>query len=217
MNEEEFVLLSDIHDYSICPRRWALRTLENESGENWRTIDGTNMHLRVHDAKQTEKRGDIIIMRALKVCSHSLCITGECDAVEMHRDKNGVEIIGYEGKYLPFPIEYKRGVEPQNNCDRRQLCAQAMCLEEMLLCHIECGALFYGEMHRRVNVNFTDELREEVRQTLKEIFSLLRVKNVPKPVVNSFCDQCALKDICLPALEKKQNVRGYLQKYLGEN
>jgi CRISPR-associated exonuclease Cas4 len=217
MNEEEYLFLSDIHDFAVCPRRWALRTIESEDGENWRTIDGTNMHERVHDAKQSEKRNDIITMRALKVCSHSLCVVGECDVVEFYRDDKGVPIFGYEGKYIPFPVEYKRGVEPQNDCDKMQLCAQAICLEEMLLCHIECGALFYGEPHRRLQVEFTEELRNEVRQSVKEMFDILHLKRTPKPIKNSFCNQCSLKDICLPMLEKKQNVKDYILKNLGED
>lgn len=218
MREEDYILLSDIHNYSVCPRRWALRTFESQKGENWRLIDGANMHNRVHDSNQREKRGNIIIMRALRVVSHTLGVSGECDVVEFSKSEKGVELKGYEGKYVPFPIEYKRGIEPKdNNCDKRQLCAQAMCLEEMLLCNIERGALFYGETHRRVEVYFSAELRNEVIQTAKEIHRMVKLEKTPKAIQNSFCKQCSLLDKCLPYLNNKKSVSSYIKKYLESN
>jgi CRISPR-associated exonuclease Cas4 len=216
MEEEDYILLSGIHNFALCPRRFALCVVEDKWEDIWRTIDGANMHKKAHDAKLTEKRGDTIIMRALRVSSAKLCLAGECDIVEFKRDENGVELNGYAGKYIPFPIEYKRGKEPCSDCDRLQLCAQAICLEEMLLCNIPNGALFYGEPHRRYDVEFTDELKERVVASAKEMRKLLERGYTPKAVKGEFCDQCSLKNECIPEMNKRQSVREYIKKHSEE-
>lgn len=128
-SEDDYLQLSGIQHYAFCPRQWALIHIENTWADNWRTFSGTFMHKRTHDSDKVEKRGDIITMRALKVVSHTLGISGECDVVQFIKDSDGIELNGYSGKYKPFPIEYKRGKEKYSDCDVLQLTAQAICLE----------------------------------------------------------------------------------------
>jgi len=172
------------------------------------------MHERAHDNNQIEKRGDTIIMRALKVVSHTLGISGKCDVVEFIKDASGIELNGRIGKYLPFPIEYKRGKAKYLGCDRLQLAAQAICLEEMLLCEIPCGALFYGETHRRLDVEFTGEIREKVITITKEMHKLFERGYTPKAKIGSFCNECSLNKECIPEMTKAQSVKDYINKHL---
>lgn len=140
--EEDYLCLSGIQHYAFCVRQWALIHIENLWEENYLTASGRVLHNKAHSENKFEKRGNIIIVRGLKISSASLGISGECDVVEFHYNKNGVKLKNYEELYLPYPVEYKRGKPKIDNCDRLQLCAQAMCLEEMLSCSIEEGALF---------------------------------------------------------------------------
>lgn len=215
-SEDDYLQLSGIQHYAFCPRQWALIHIENRWAENWRTISGTHMHKRTHDLSQIEKRGDLIIMRALKVVSHTLGVSGECDVVEFRGDSSGVELHGYTGKYLPFPVEYKRGKPKYLNCDALQLTAQAICLEEMLLCHIPCGALFYGEPHRRHDVKFTGELRNQVLTLTQEMHKLAARGYTPRAKPGTFCKECSLQHECVPAIAKAPSARLYIQEHSQE-
>ena len=114
------------------------------------------------------------------------------------------------GRWLPFPVEYKHGEPKAGNYDAAQLCAQAMCLEEMLCCDIAEGALFYGEIRRRQVVIFTQELRERVRSAASEMHELYRRGHTPKVNPSTGCNACSLKELCLPALCRNRSVRAYL-------
>lgn len=215
-NEDDYLQLSGIQHFGFCPRQWALIHLENQWANNWRTVSGILMHERTHDSAQTEKRGDTIVMRELKVVSHTLGISGECDVVEFTKDVRGIELNGYHGKYVPFPIEYKRGKAKFSSCDELQLTAQAICLEEMLLCQINCGALFYGEPHRRYDVEFTDELRNRVIAITKEMHILADRGCTPKVKTGSFCRECSLNNECVPIIASVQSVKTYIKAFLQE-
>ena len=216
MQEEDYVQLSGIQHFSVCKRRWALIHIENIWADNWRTIDGTNMHKRVHNSSICEKRGDVITMRALRVVSHTLEVSGECDAVEFIKADGGTKLSGYAGTYIPFPVEYKRGKAKSIEADKLQLCAQAICLEEMLVCSIKNGALFYGEPHRRVDVEFTEELRNRVIDSIKEMHKLMKSGYTPKAIKNEFCNQCSIYDECIPKISNKKSVKNYLKNFLTE-
>ena len=131
---DDCLMISGLQHFRFCRRQWALIYIEQQWAENLRTTEGALLHERAHDEQFRESRGDTIIT---------------CDVVEFHRDERGVPLHGYEGTWLPYPVEYKRGHAKQDGCDELQLCAQAMCLEEMLCCEIPDGALFYGEARRR--------------------------------------------------------------------
>lgn len=214
--EDDYLLLSGIQHFAFCPRQWALIHMEKQWNENYLTTGGRIMHAKVHDGEQTEKRGDLILFRALKVRSAELGIFGECDVVEFHKTKTGVSLNGYDGLWSPYPVEYKRGKTKLDDCDRLQLCAQAVCLEEMQCVTIDSGALFYGEPHRREVVSFTPELREKLAATIKSMHDMFRRKYTPKATKGKHCQSCSMKDICLPSLGKKDDtsVREYMEAHL---
>lgn len=141
--EDHFLLLSGIQHFLFCKRQWALIHIEQQWEENVLTVEGNHLHEKADQPFLREKRGNKLIVRAMPIKSRSLKITGVCDVVEFVSDNNGVEINGMEGKYTPYPVEYKRGKPKKNDSDILQLTAQAMCLEEMLLCEIDKGYMFY--------------------------------------------------------------------------
>ena len=201
----------------FCRRQWALIHIENQWSENYFTVSGEQMHERAHDEALTELRGNTLTTRGLSIFSHTLGITGKCDVVEFHRCDDGVRLFGREGFWRPFPVEYKRGEPKSGNYDEAQLCAQAMCLEEMFCCDIAEGALFYGQNKRRTAVVFTDELRSAVKSAVAEMHELTKRGYTPRVKRSKACESCSLKDICLPGLNAKYtSVSSYLAQNLGE-
>lgn len=174
------------------------------------------MHARAHDAKQRERRGDTLILRGLTVFSHKLGFSGKCDIVEFHFSPQGVTLNGEEGTWLPFPVEYKRGEPKDGHADKLQLCAQAMCLEEMLCCRIGEGALFYGETRRRLPVTFDEELRCEVASLSVEMHRLFERGYTPKAKPSKSCNACSLKELCLPKLIKRKTPSAYIKEHISE-
>lgn len=167
--EEDWLQISGIERFVFCRRQWALVHLENQWEENLYTVEGNFLHERAHDPSADELRGDLLTVRALRVFSPTLGVTGICDVVEFRRDPGGVPLRGREGTWLPLPIEYKRGGSQTEAPASLQLCCQAICLEEILCCTIAQGAVFYGETRRRSPVVFSQELRERVREVVAEM------------------------------------------------
>ena len=209
--KDEYLQLSGLQHFSFCRRQWALIHLENQWNENLRTAEGNLFHNRAHDEQQRERRGDTLILRGLPIVSHTLGLSGQCDVLEFHASSKGVSLRGEEGFWVPFPVEYKRGAPKENPADQLQLCAQAICLEEMLCCSIPEGALFYGETRRRTKVLFTEELREKVRLTTEEMHQMFRRGYTPKVKPTKSCNACSLKELCLPVLMRKKKVSEYLK------
>lgn len=209
--KDEYLQLSGLQHFSFCRRQWALIHIENQWSENLRTIEGNLFHNRAHDEQRRERRGDTLILRGLPIVSHTLKLSGQCDVLEFHASPKGVHLRGEEGLWIPFPVEYKRGAPKENFADQLQLCAQAICLEEMLCCSISEGALFYGETRRRTAVLFTEELREKVRLTTAEMHQMFRRSYTPKVRPTKSCNACSLKELCLPVLMRKKNVSEYLK------
>lgn len=214
--EDEYLMLSGIQHYAFCPRQWALIHIEEQWNESYLTAAGRIMHKKAHNANGTEKRGDLIIARGLNVRSAKLGISGECDVVEFYKSYTGISLNGYAGLWMPYPVEYKRGKSKLDDCDRLQLCAQAVCLEEMLCVKIEKGALFYGEPRRRQSVVFTPELRAKLSDTVTAMHELFNRKYVPKAIKEKYCQSCSIKDLCLPALgnTNKTAVAQYMEMHL---
>jgi len=215
--EEEYLQLSGIQHFEFCRRQWALIHVEQQWSDNLRTVEGTLLHERVHDPFSTEKRGDTIFCRDLEISSRTMGVSGKCDLVEFHKDdENGVPLFGRNGKWIPCPVEYKRGHSKTSNADRLQLCAQAMCLEEMLACkEIEIAYLFYGEVRRREAVTLTAELRSAVKAAFFEMHDYYNRGYTPRVRRSKSCNACSLKDICLPGMPQSEDcVRTYLDKYL---
>ncbi len=218
-SEDEYLMLSGLQHFVFCRRQWALIHIEQQWAENYRTVDGSIMHRNVHDKSFNETRGDIIVTRSMAISSSELGLSGECDVVEFHSSDNGVKLYGREGMYDVVPIEYKRGEPKENQCDALQLCAQALCLEEMLCCNILFGYLYYGETRRRLKVEFNEELREKVRTAVAEMHLLFSKKYTPKCKRSRSCNACSVKNICLPVLcGDKTNASEYISSYLmGDN
>lgn len=215
-SEDDFLMLSGIQHYAFCPRQWALIHIEQQWDENYFTITGSIMHEKVHDAGLIEKRKNIIITRGMSIYSRTLGIRGNCDVVEFHSDENGITLSNYEGTYLPIPIEYKRGKPKEHDADILQLCAQALCLEEMLVCEIPKGYLFYGETKRRVEVLFDDTLRESVKTSFQKMHEMLDRKYTPKVKTSKQCQSCSLNNICVPVLNKNTSVNAYINRRIKE-
>lgn len=210
--EDDFLQLSGLQHFAFCRRQWALIHVENQWQENLRTVEGDLFHARAHDEQQREKRGDTLILRGLPVFSSTLGLSGKCDVTEFHKDPGGVSLQGEEGLWIPYPVEYKRGAPKAGEEDKLQLCAQAMCLEEMLCCAVLEGALFYGETRRRLVVDFTPELRERVQALAEEMHQYFQRGYTPKVKPGKSCNACSLKELCLPKLLKKTSVKVYLHR-----
>lgn len=213
-DEDEYLLISGLQHFTYCRRQWALIHIEHLWAENVLTVEGKLLHERAHDSSLRECRGDVVIVRGMKVFSVELGITGECDVVEFHRSSDGVPLQGLEEKYIPFPIEYKRGEPRIDHANELQLCAQTMCLEEMLCCDIQEGALYFGQTRHRERVSFTEELRCEVKNALAEMHQFYQRKHTPKVKPNKGCRSCSLNEYCLPKMMKKKSVASYLKEHL---
>jgi CRISPR-associated exonuclease Cas4 len=214
--ETEYLMLSGIQHFQFCKRQWALIHIEQQWEENVRTIEGQYLHRNADKPFTREKRGNKLIVRAMPVRSKELKITGICDVVEFVQDDNGVEIHGAEGKYVAYPIEYKRGKPKINDADVLQLTAQAMCLEEMLLCEINKGYVFYNEIKHRVEVPMTENNKNKVRSIVEEMQDYYKRRYTPKVKTGSFCKNCSLQNICLPKLMVKRSVKSYIEGKINE-
>lgn len=213
-NEEEYLLLSGVQHFCFCRRQWALIHIEDLWAENVRTTEGEILHQRAHDAGLREKRADRIITRDMAISSPTLGVSGACDVVEFYRSAQGITLPNEEGFFQPYPVEYKHGAPREDHANELQLCGQAMCLEEMLCCDIPKGALYFGETRRRVEVEFTPELRRELTDTLLEMHELYRRGHTPRVKPTKACGACSLKELCLPRLTRCGSVKTYLQKYM---
>lgn len=215
-NPEDYLQMSGIQHFAFCRRQWALAYLEQQWSENLRTAEGRLLHERCHDESLREKRGNLLIVRGMRVISHRLRLSGACDVVEFHADPAGVPLQGREGLWLPMPVEYKHGLPKQSDADRLQLCAQAMALEEMLVCDVPRGALFYAEEHRRELVKLTPELRQKTTDMAKEMNDYFVRGYTPKVKPGKYCNACSLKGLCLPVLYRHVDAANYVRAHLAE-
>ena len=217
MDTDGYLMMSGIQHFSFCRRQWALIHLEQQWPENLRTTEGQLLHQRCHDETFHEKRGNLLVVRGMRVVSHRLKMTGTCDVVEFHADPEGIALEGYPGLWLPVPVEYKHGSPKINDADRLQLCAQAMALEEMLVCTIPQAFLFYAETRRRETVELTPELRQKAQSMAEEMSRLFARGYTPKVKPGKHCNACSLKELCLPVLCRRADAAGYVRTYLLES
>lgn len=215
-NEEDYLNLAGIQHFAFCQRQWALIHIEKQWEDNLRTVEGELLHKKAHDGPMFEKRGDILISRGMPVFSAALGINGICDVVEFHRDENGVEIFGREGKYKVYPVEYKRGKPKESHIDMLQLTAQGMCLEEMMCCEIREGFLYYGETRHRIIIDLSDALRQEVKQCLRQMHEYYQRQYTPEVKYSKSCKACSLQNVCVPILGKRKSVREYIENNIEE-
>jgi CRISPR-associated exonuclease Cas4 len=205
--EAEILPLSALQHFLFCPRQCALIHIEKVWEENRFTAEGRILHSRV-DSGDSGKRGQVSEDRSVPIRSQRLGLYGVADVLEMRP--------GPDGKSVPFPVEYKRGSPKVEHWDRAQLCAQAICLEEMLDVDIPEGAIFYGTPRRREKVAFDQELRDLVSASCQQMHELITNGTTPQAVYGQRCRGCSLARTCMPKLGKKQRVETYLLKGLQE-
>jgi CRISPR-associated exonuclease Cas4 len=214
MEEDGYLMLSGLQHFCFCRRQWALIHIEQQWAENLRTVEGDLLHEKAHGKESRETRGDLIVTRGMNVSSRALGVSGVCDVVEFRRGLYGVSLHGREGLWHVFPVEYKRGKPKSDQSDELQLCAQAMCLEEMLCCEIPEGALYYGEVRHRHPVALTPELRQTVRDNLAEMHMLYDRGHTPRVKPTKACNACSLKELCLPDLMRRTSPSDYIRKHM---
>ena len=210
--EDDLLPLSALQHLLFCERQCALIHLEQIWVENPLTVEGRHLHERV-DSRQGESRGDVHLARGIPLRSLRLGLSGKADMVEFHRlsaDQPGATLAGHAGAWRPLPVEYKRGKPKTHRADEVQLCAQALCLEEMLGASIPVGALFYGQTRRRQEVAFDSVLRELTEATADRLHRLMSSGITPPPVREPKCDRCSLLEVCMPAAPS-HSVRKYLE------
>lgn len=209
--QDDLLPLSGIQHFLFCRRQWALIYIEQQWKENALTAEGRIMHQRVDDPFFTETRNGVITARSVPVASYRLGLSGICDVVEFRPslagrgaggEGDGVKLPNREGLYLPMPVEYKRGRPKREPVDKAQLCAQALCLEEMLSTEILLGFLYYGQTRHREEVEFTPQLRGLVEEMSAEMHRYFSRGYTPKVKPFKGCRSCSLAEVCLPVLQE---------------
>lgn len=219
--EEDLLPISALQHLSFCERQWGLIHIECIWNENPLTMEGRHLHNRVDEA-ETEVRGDIRICRGLRLRSLRLGLIGKADVVEFHKlpktSQEGMRLDGIDGLWRPIPVEYKRGKPKPDLCDEIQLCAQAICLEEMTGTGVQEGMLFYGVPRRRYEVAFNEMLRQEVEKLSSRLHELSRLGKTPAANYSKKCRSCSLNDSCMPKITNKgQNkVKEYISEAISE-
>ncbi len=187
-SEDDALPISGLQHLAFCPRQWALIHLEQVWVENVRTAEGRLLHERA-DLPGESHRASVRTVRSMWLRSERLHLTGRTDIVEFRPD--------------PYPVEYKRGKSKPNDCDTVQLCAQALCLEEMLQVAIPRGAIFYGNPRRRLEVVFTPDLRARTEELAATMHRLYRSRETPAAQPGTYCRNCSLVHVCLPEATAK--------------
>lgn len=208
--EYELLPLSALQHWVFCPRQCGLIHLEQVWQENRLTAQGRQLHERVHEADD-ENRPGVRIVRGLRIHSFQLGLIGQADVVEFHQGEMGIELSGANGLWQPFPVEYKRGRPKPGRCDEVQLCAQVMCLEEMLKVNITEGAFFYGKPRRRKGIELTGSLRRQTEQAAWQVHELFNGGQTPTALYEKKCKSCSLYSQCMP---KTTGIRKKIDLYL---
>lgn len=218
--ESDLLPLSGLQHLVFCERQCALIHLEQAWRENRLTAEGRVLHERV-DAAEGERRVDLRIARGVPLRSLRLGLSGRADVVELHRvspKEGGVSLSGLEGRWRPLPVEYKRGQPKWIDCDRVQLCAQALCLEEMLGVQVPAGALFYGKTRRREDVSFESGLREATENAAQRFHKIMLTRKTPVVYRAPKCRSCSLLEVCLPPKKRgPRSVSLYMETALVED
>ncbi|MEO8927622.1 MAG: CRISPR-associated protein Cas4 [Caulobacteraceae bacterium] len=203
--EDGLIPLSALQHHLFCPRQCALIHVEQMWAEDVATAEGRILHEKV-DGGRPESRPGVHTARGVAIRSLALGVSGRADVVELH---------GRPPR--PYPVEYKRGKPKSHRADEVQLCAQAICLEEMFGCDVPQGALFYGVTRRRLAINIDAELRALTARVAAEARANILAGRTPPPVLMPACRRCSLMDLCQPArFEKAPNVARWLASQLAD-
>lgn len=228
--EDELVPISALQHYLFCPRQCALIHNEQSWSENFLTAQGRLLHKKSESGKSTTRDG-IRITRDLPLHSLEHGLVGKADIVEFHpppdiskskANRTLKKLIHQHREtsmaaWTILPIEYKRGKPKKNDCDRVQLCAQALCLEEMLAVEIPKGFLFYGQKQHRFEVAIDYTLRQTTQQTILSLHEMFASGTTPPAEFSLQCNSCSLYDLCLPKMFQKKSMQQWLTKELSNS
>lgn len=209
MDDVEYLPLSWLSQTAYCPRRAGLLLNERLWAESSDTAKGRAEHERVH-TQRVERRGDTIKLYEFTVFSDRMRLLGKCDCVEAHRCEGGCRIPAAEFPVSLYPIEYKHGTVRDEEEYCIQLCAQAMCMEEMFGTSIPEGALFFISSHRRVSVQLDAALRSRTLETSRQLHEMRDNLSVPPAEYSAKCRRCSLLELCMPKV--KASAGGYLTR-----
>jgi CRISPR-associated exonuclease Cas4 len=238
--EEDLLPISALQHLLFCERQCALIHVERLWAENSLTREGRHLHEKA-DSGRGERRPGVRVARGLLLRSFNLGLFGKADVVEFRHEAGGssftFQVSGFrsaaetrnlkpetcsttnqqlttDSSFIPFPIEYKRGKPKKDGSDLVQLCAQALCLEEMLGVAVPAGALFYGKTRRRMEVTFDGPTRQLTLHAIARLHELIASRLTPPAAYEAKkCDRCSLRFLCLPrALPPQRSASGYLRR-----
>ena len=201
--EDDFIQLSALQHYVFCPRQCALIHVEDVWNENLYTVRGNILHEKV-DTDTYETRGTLKTVRGLRIHSTRLGIVGRADVVEFRKSSDGSETPE------AIPVEFKSGKPKDDLSDKVQLCAQALCLEEMLNTTVKRGVFFYGRIRRRVQVELDESLRAQTEAIIASVHELVSRKLVPQARYMSKCKHCSIFDVCQPKAMNERKLEQYM-------
>ena len=224
-NEEDLLPISRLQHFLFCERRAALVAIEGIWEDNLFTVEGTHLHQKVDDEVPPESRGDLRVTRGLLLHSFELGLSGKADVVEFHRvceeevatpprsgdTATAIPLAGASGLWRPYPVDYKRGRLRHEEGFEVQLCAQALCLEEMMGVVVPEGAVYYGKPRRRLVVAFDEALRTMTREAARRLHGLIDSGRTPQARYEKKCDSCSLFSLCMP---KVTGARRTVQRYM---
>jgi CRISPR-associated exonuclease Cas4 len=193
-------MISALQHYVYCPRQCGLIHVDDVWQENVFTVRGNILHEKV-DTDTYETRGNTKTVRGLRIHSYKFGITGRCDVVEFKETENGKVVL---------PVEFKSGEPKEDISDKVQLCAQAICLEEMLNINIKQGAFFYGKIRRRNIVEIDEELRTQTEKIIFAVREIVTSKKIPVAEYQTKCRNCSLQSICQPKAMNKKKLQNYI-------
>lgn len=227
-SEDDLLPISALQHLAFCERQCALIHVEGQWEQNRLTVEGAYLHDRAHEP-DVEMRSDVRLCRGLNLHCFRLGLVGKADMVEFHRVEQGPEVEpcatgppgvvlpGLPGRWQPYPVEYKRGKPKPDLCDEVQLCAQALCLEEMLQAAVPRGALYYGLPRRRQEVVLDAALRAETERLCVRLREMITAAETPPAHHGKKCRNCSLVDLCLPAYaDGRHSAKRYLERELWE-
>ena len=214
-HEDEYLQLSGIQHFAFCKRQWGLIHIEQQWNENILTFYGREMHERVDNPTVVEKRGNLLTSRSVPIISQTLRLYGIADVIEFIQDDNGeVELANYPGLWRAYPVEYKLGKPKPTNIDKVQLCAQAICLEEMFNTTINLAYIYYGRPRRRYEVALDSALREDTYALAFAMHEQYRTGITPAAEISKACKSCSLAELCIPELYEAPPVSQYLRRFI---
>ncbi len=224
--EDQWVPISALSHYSFCPRRVVLIHSENIWCDNQWTADGKILHEK-SDTETRKSTREIRFVRSLRIHNPEIGVYGVADVVEFKKIgnngldyngnnilMNGVHLPNIEGRWFPYPIEFKRGKIRTDESYEIQLCAQSFCLEYIYNIEIPYGYLYFGESGKRKKIDFSIDLRNKTTQLSNEVRKILYSDIVPRADFSAKCRKCSLEPYCLPEISKVSSAKSYIQKYL---